>query len=83
MFIDSLLILFKILDMNASNILPEVFLNIIGLFLLEADKSRNGWNLSRSPNGKLSLSIIHFPAKEHERSLVNQHRSLSGLVATA
>ena len=65
--------------MNVSNILPEVFLNIIGL--LEADKSRNGWNLSRSPNGKLSLSITHFPAKEHERSSVNQHLSLSGLVS--
>ena len=51
MFIDSLWILFKILDMNASNILPEVFLNIIGL--LEADKSRNGWTFGRSPNGKL------------------------------
>ena len=76
MFLYSLWILYKILDMNASNILPEVFLNIIGL--LEADKSRNGWNLSRSPNGKLSVSITHFPAKEHERSSVNQHRSLSG-----
>ena len=65
--------------MNASNTLPEVFLNII--VLLEADKSRNGLNLSRSPNGKLSLSITHFPAKEHERSSVNQHRSLSGLVS--
>ena len=75
MFLYSLWILFKILDMNASNILPEVF------GLLEADKSRNGWNLSRSPNGKLSLSITHFPAKEHKRSSVNQHRSLSGLVS--
>ena len=44
MVLYSLWILFKILDMNASNILPEVFLNIIGL--LEVDKSRNGWNLS-------------------------------------
>ena len=57
----------------------KCFLNIIGL--LEVDKSRNGRNLSRSPNGKLSLSITHFPAKEHERSSVNQHRSLSGLVS--
>ena len=65
--------------MNASYILPEVFLNII--CLLEADKSRNGWNLSRSPNGKLSISITHFSAKEHERSSVNQHRSLSVLVS--
>ena len=75
----SLWILFKILDMNASNILAEVFLNIIGL--LEAINSRIGWNLSRSPNGKLSLAITHFPAKEHEGSLENQHRSLSGLVS--
>ena len=78
MILYSLWVLFKILDMNASNILPEVFLNIIGL--LEVDKSRNGWNLSRSQNGKLALSITHF-AKEHERSSVNQHRSLSGLVS--
>ena len=32
----------KMLGMDVSKILPEVFLNIIRL--LEADKSRNGWN---------------------------------------
>ena len=63
--------------MEASKSLPDVFLNIIGL--LEADKSRNGWNLSRSPNGKLSLSITHFPAKKDECGSVNQRRSLSSL----
>ena len=79
MILNSFWIFSKILGIDVSKILPEVFLNIIGL--LEADKSRNDWKLTRSPNGKLSLLIDHFHAKQHERSSANQHRSRSGLVS--
>ena len=51
-----------------------MFLKVIGL--LEADKSRNGWNLSRSPDGNYSLVINHFPANNQERSSEVQHRSM-------
>ena len=69
----------KISGMDVSKIFPEVFLNIIRL--LEVDKSRNRWKLTRSPNRKLSLLIDHFPAKQHEHGSANQHRSMSGFVS--
>ena len=77
--LNSFWIFFKILGMDVSRILPEVFLNIIAL--LEGNKSRNGWKLVRSPNGKLSLLIDHFPAKLHEHGSANQHHSMSGFVS--
>ena len=61
--------------MKLSKVLPEVLLNIIGL--LEADNSRNGWNLTKSPDGKFSLVIDYIPAK-NERSSEVQHRSMPG-----
>ena len=64
--------------MKLSRVLPEVLLNIKGL--LKADKSRNGWNLTKSPDGKFSLVIDYIPAK-NEWSLEVQHRSMPGLVS--
>ena len=64
--------------MSSSKVLPDVFLDIIGL--LEADKGRKGWNLARSSDGNFSLKINYFPAK-HERSSEVQHRSMPGLLS--
>ena len=64
--------------MKLSKVLPEVLLNVIGL--LGADNSRNGWNLTKSPDGKFSLVIDIIPAK-NERSSEVQHRSMPGLVS--
>ena len=64
--------------MKLSKVFPEVLLNVIGL--LEADNSRNGWNLTKSPDGKFSLVIDIIPAK-NERSSEVQHRSMPGSVS--
>ena len=76
MILKTLWIFIKILAMNWTKVLPKVFLKIIGL--LEADKSRNEWKLSRSPDGNYSLVINHIPANNQERSSEVQHRSMPG-----
>ena len=65
--------------MDASKILPDVILHLKIIGLLEVDKGRVGWSLTRSTNGKFSMSISHFPTKKDERGSVTQHRSLSVL----
>ena len=58
---------------NHSNVLPGVFLSILGL--LAADKNLTSWKLSRPHAGKFSLWISHSPAKSGS---AEQHLILPG-----